>query len=116
VTREGCKSLGASEARDSGAGERRHGGFPTGVGRRGEGGESDRWGPVDREMRERWPAQEGVIRKGKCIFREDATDAQAGWAGRDDFGLRGRRGRWAGWARGRMGRGVGRAKSKEKNF
>jgi hypothetical protein len=49
--REGCKSLGASEARGSGVGERR----------RGEGGDSDRWGPVDRETRERRPAREGVI-------------------------------------------------------
>jgi hypothetical protein len=80
------------------------------------GGESDRWGPVDRETRERRPAREGVIRKGKCISREDATDARAGWVGRDCFGLRGQRGRWAGWARGGMGRGVGRAESKEKNF
>jgi hypothetical protein len=92
----------------------RRGGFLTGVGRREEGGESGRWGPVDRETRERRPAQEGVIRKGKHISREDATDAQAGWAGRDDFGLRGRRGRWAGWARGRTGRKVGQAESKEK--
>jgi hypothetical protein len=59
--RESCKSSGASEARGSGAGERRCGGFPTGVGRRGEGGESDTWVPVDREMRERQPAWEGVI-------------------------------------------------------
>jgi hypothetical protein len=51
VMREGCKS----------AGERRRGGFMTGVGRDGEGGESDRWGPVDRETRERRPAREGVI-------------------------------------------------------
>jgi hypothetical protein len=94
--REGCKSSGASEARGSGAGERRRGGFLIGVGRRGEVGESDRWGPVDRETRERRLAQEGVIRKGKHIFREDATDARAGWAGWDDSGLRGRRGRWAG--------------------
>jgi hypothetical protein len=63
--------------------------FPTGVGQRGEGGESDRWGPVDRETRERRPAREVVIRKGKCISREDATDARAAWAGRDCFGLRG---------------------------
>jgi hypothetical protein len=42
--REGCKSSGASEARGSGTGELRRGGYPTGVGRRGEGGESDRWG------------------------------------------------------------------------
>jgi hypothetical protein len=82
MMREGCKSLGASEVRGSGVGERRHGGFPTEVGRRGEGGESDRWGPVDRETRERWPAQEGVIQKGKCISREDVTDARVGWAGR----------------------------------
>jgi hypothetical protein len=54
--REGCKSSGASEARGSGAGK-----FPTGVGQCGEGGGSDRWGPVDREMRERRPAREGVI-------------------------------------------------------
>jgi hypothetical protein len=80
----------------------RRGGFLTGVGQRGEGGESDRWGPVDKETRERRPAREGVIRKGKRIFREDTTDAQAGWASRDSFGLRGRRGRWAGWARKRI--------------
>jgi hypothetical protein len=80
--REGCKSLGASKARDSDAGERRRGGFPTGVDRRGEGGESDRWGLVDKETRERRPTREGVIRKGKRISREDATDALAGWAGR----------------------------------
>jgi hypothetical protein len=30
-----------------------------------------------------------VNRKGKRIFREDATDARAGWAGRGDFSLRG---------------------------
>jgi hypothetical protein len=47
------------------------------------GGEdtSDRWGPVDREMREKRPAREGMNRKGKCISREDTTDARAGWAG-----------------------------------
>jgi hypothetical protein len=114
VMREGCKSLGASEARGSGTGVRWREGFLTGVGRRGEGGEFDRWGPVDREMRERQPAREGVIRKGKHISREAATDARAKWAGQDCFGLRGRRGRWAGWARGRTGRKVGRAESKEK--
>jgi hypothetical protein len=48
------------------------------------GGEdtSDRWGPVDREMRERRPAREGVNPKGKRISHEDATDAWAGWADR----------------------------------
>jgi hypothetical protein len=73
--REGCKSSGASEARGIGAGERQCGRFPTGVSRRGEGGESDWWGPVDRETMERRLAREGVIRKGKHIFCEDATDA-----------------------------------------
>jgi hypothetical protein len=90
--REGCKSSGASEARGSGAGERPREGSPTGVGQRGE----------------------GVIRKGKRISREDATDAWAGWAGWDCFSLRGRCGRWAGWARGRTGHKVGRAEWKEK--
>jgi hypothetical protein len=84
------------------------------VDRRGGEDTSDKRGPVVRETRERRPAREGVIRKGKRIFREDATDARDGWAGRDDFGLRGRRGRWAGWARGRTGRGIGRAENKEK--
>jgi hypothetical protein len=70
--------------------------------------------PLDRETRERRPAWEGANQKGKRISREDATDARAGWVGRDDFSLRGRRGRWAGWARGRVGRKVGRAESKEK--
>jgi hypothetical protein len=79
------------------------------------GGEdtSDRWGPVDRETRERRPAREGVNRKGKRISREDA-----GWMGRrGNFGLRGRRDRWAGWARGEAGRRVGRAENLEnRNF
>jgi hypothetical protein len=52
------------------------------VGRRGGEDTSDRWGPVDRGTRERWPTQEGVNRKGKCISCEDATDARAGWASR----------------------------------
>jgi hypothetical protein len=84
VMREGCKSSGASEARGSGAGK-----FLTRVGRRGEGSESNRWGPVDRETRGRRPAREEVIRKGKRISREDATNARAGWADRDCFGLLG---------------------------
>jgi hypothetical protein len=76
--REGSKSSGASVAWGSGAGERRRRGFLTGVGWRGEGCESDRWGPIDRETRERRPAREGVIEKGKRIFLEDATEAWAG--------------------------------------
>jgi hypothetical protein len=42
----------------------------------------DSRGPVVREMRGRWPAPEGVNRRGQRISREDATDARAGWAGR----------------------------------
>jgi hypothetical protein len=61
VMREGCKSSGASEARGSDVGERRREGFLTGVRRCGEGDESDWWGPIDRETRERRPAREGVI-------------------------------------------------------
>jgi hypothetical protein len=37
---------------------------------------------VVRETRGRWPSREGVNRRGKCISREDATDARAGRAGR----------------------------------
>jgi hypothetical protein len=60
-----------------------------GVGQRGGEDTSDRWGPIDRETRERRLAREGVNQKGKHISREDATDAWAGWAGRGDFSLRG---------------------------
>jgi hypothetical protein len=87
-----------------------------GVGRHGGEDTADKRGPLDRETRERRPAREDANQKGKRISREDVTDARAGWAGRDGFGLRGRRGRWAGWARGRAGRKVGRAESKEKEF
>jgi hypothetical protein len=57
---------------------------------------------------------EGTNQTGKRISREDATDARAGWADRDGFGLRGRHGQWAGWARGRVGRKVGRAEIKKR--
>jgi hypothetical protein len=112
--REGGKSSRASEARGSGAGEQQRGEFLIGVGRHGEGGESDRRGLIDRETRERWPAREGVNEKGKRISREDATDARAGLAGRVLSACGGRRGRWAGWARGQAGRGVGWAENKKK--
>jgi hypothetical protein len=59
---------------------------------------------------------EGVNQKGKRISREDVTDARARWAGRGGFGLRGQRGQRAGWARGRVGRKVGRAENKEKGI
>jgi hypothetical protein len=87
-----------------------------GVGRRGGEDTADKRGPLYRETRERRPAREGVNQKEKRISREDVTDARAGWSGRDGFGLRGRDGRWAGWARGRAGRKVGLAESKEKEF
>jgi hypothetical protein len=44
--REGCKSSMASEARGSGAGERRRREILTEVSRRGGDDEADRWGPV----------------------------------------------------------------------
>jgi hypothetical protein len=61
-------------------GGRRGGKKTAGVDWHGGEDTSDRWGPVDRETRERRPTQEGMNRKGKCISREDATDARAGWA------------------------------------
>jgi hypothetical protein len=87
-----------------------------GVGRCGGEDTANKWGPLDREMRERRPAREGANQKGKRISREDVTDARAGWTGRDGFSLRGRSGQWAGWARGRASHKVGRAESKEKEF
>jgi hypothetical protein len=87
-----------------------------GVGRCNGEDTADKRGPLDRETRERRPARQGANQKGKRIFREDAPDARAGWAGRDGFGLWGRHGWWAGWARGRAGHKVGRAESKEKEF
>jgi hypothetical protein len=46
-----------------------------GVGRRGGEDTAVKRGPLDREMREKRPAREGANQKGKCISREDATDA-----------------------------------------
>jgi hypothetical protein len=54
--REGCKHLGASEARGSGAGK-----ISTGVGRRGGDDEADRRGPRGGDRGRRRPAREGVI-------------------------------------------------------
>jgi hypothetical protein len=54
--------------------------------------------------------------KGKTYSREDATDARARFAGRGSFGLRGQRGQRVGWAKGQVGRKVGRAENKEKEF
>jgi hypothetical protein len=72
----------ASEARSGRRGERRRGGFTAGVGRHGGEDGADKRGPGVRETRGRWPAREGVNRRGKRLSREDATDARAGWAGR----------------------------------
>jgi hypothetical protein len=54
--------------------------------------------------------------KGKTYSREHAIDARARRAGRGIFGVRGQQGQRAGWAKGRVGRKVGRAESKEKNL
>jgi hypothetical protein len=91
----GHHEVGGRAARGGRRGQKK----ATGVSWRGGEDTSAKRGPVVRETRERRPAQEGVNRKGKRIFREDAT------------------GRWAGWARGRTGHGVGRAKNqKKRNF
>jgi hypothetical protein len=68
----GRAARGGQRGRKKAAGVRRCGGEDT----------SYRWGPVDRETRERRPAREGVNRKGKRISREEATNARAGRAGR----------------------------------
>jgi hypothetical protein len=54
--------------------------------------------------------------KGKTYSREDTTDARARWAGRGGFSLWGQQGQRAGWAKGRVGCKVGRAKNKEKKI
>jgi hypothetical protein len=54
--------------------------------------------------------------KGKMYSPRRHDRRAARWTGRDGFGLRGRRGQWAGWARGQVGRKVGRAENKEKEF
>jgi hypothetical protein len=60
-----------------------------GVGQHSVEDTADVRGPLNRETRERRPAREGTNQKEKRISREDATDARAGWAGRDGFGLPG---------------------------
>jgi hypothetical protein len=82
-----------------------------GVSRRGGEDTADKWGPLDRETRERRLAREGVNQKGKRISRKDVTDARAVSTYGD-----GTAGGLAGRARGRAGRKVGRAKSKKKEF
>jgi hypothetical protein len=47
------------------------------VGQRGGEDTADKRGLLDRELRERRPAWEGMNEKGKRISREDATDARA---------------------------------------
>jgi hypothetical protein len=54
--------------------------------------------------------------KGKMYFSRRHDRRATRWAGRDGFVLRGRRGQWAGWATGRVGRKVGRAENKEKGI
>jgi hypothetical protein len=86
------------------------------LGRLEVGDGTDSWGSIDRLTWERRAAQKARNKKGRRISCEDATDARAGWAGRDSFGLRGRCSQWVGRARGRVGRKVGRAEIKKKNF
>jgi hypothetical protein len=114
--REGYKSSGASEARGSGAGERRRGEIPTGVGRGGGDDESDRWGPRggDRGRRRRRRAAQTRRRDGFWQIRQSH-------AGRDGPSARSRLAREGGAVglaglRDRMGRLAGGPKVKEKFF
>jgi hypothetical protein len=59
---------------------------------------------------------EDANQKGIRISREDVTDARAGWAGRDGFGLRGQRNQWAGWAERPDGRQGRSGRNREKEF
>jgi hypothetical protein len=72
VMREGCKSLGASEAR----GERRHREILTGVGRRGGDDEADRQGPRggDRERRRHHQAAQTQRRDGFWQIHQGRVD------------------------------------------
>jgi hypothetical protein len=110
--REGCKSSGASEARGSGAGERRHGEIPTGVGRRWGDDEADRRGPRgdDRGRRRRrraaptrrrdgfWQIRQGRAGRdgssARAACRRKGGAGGAGWAERPY----GSADRWADWA------------------
>jgi hypothetical protein len=74
--------LMASEARSGRRRERRCGEFTAGVGRHGGEDGADKRGPVVKETRGRRPAREGVNRREKRIYHEDAIDVRAGWAGR----------------------------------
>jgi hypothetical protein len=106
--REGCKSSGASEARGSDAGERRHGEIPTEVSRRGGDDGADRWGPRggDRGRRRRRRAVQTQRRDSFWQIRQsragrDGPRARARHVGERGgavglAGLRGQMGRLAG--------------------
>jgi hypothetical protein len=69
------------------------------VERRGRGG----------QLRRREP-------KGKMYSCEDATDAQARWADRGGFGLRGQQGQRAGWPKAEWAARSARPKVRKKDF
>jgi hypothetical protein len=76
----------------------------------------DSLGPVVRETRERWPARKARIKREDVFLAKTWPTRGLDGPARDGFGLRGRHGQWAGWARGRVGRKVCRAEIKKKNF
>jgi hypothetical protein len=82
--REGCKSLGASKARGSGARERRHGEIPTKVGRRGG---DDFW-----QIRQCRAGRDGPSTRTRGL--REKGGGGAGWAERPG----GPASRWADWA------------------
>jgi hypothetical protein len=86
------------------------------LGRLEVGDGTDSWGPVDRETWERRPARKARSKREDVFPAKTQPTRGLDGPARDGFGLRGQRDQWAGWARGRVGRMVGRAEIKKKNF
>jgi hypothetical protein len=86
------------------------------LGRLEMGDGANSWGPVDRETWERRPARKARTKREDVFPAKTRPTCGLDGPVRDGFGLRGRRGEWACCARGRVGRKVGRAKIKKKNF
>jgi hypothetical protein len=108
---EGCKSSGASEARGSGAGERRHGEILTGVGRRGGDDEVDRWGPRGGDRGRRRHRQAAQTRRRDSFWQiresragQDGPSVRVRPAGEGGsrWGWLGGEAGWAGWPVGRL--------------
>jgi hypothetical protein len=77
---------------------------------------TDSWGPVDRETWERRPTRKAQTKKEDVFPVKTRPTCGLDGPARDGFSLWGRCGQWADWARGRVGRKVGRAGIKKENF